>query len=111
MEAPQNDLCKYFYKQLKSYKIMASRDYELYNAIKNDDLSYVVSLRSEKPLDSLYGYDIPEIFKHVTYPIMVAAYFGSKKVFNFYSNNSDFDVVDDVLLFRLMFIFNIESLF
>lgn len=82
---------------------MKSHDYEIYNAIKNDDLAYIASVRYEKPLDSLYDDDLPEIFNYVEYPIMFAAYFGAKKVFNFYTHTMDPNRLYNVCFFYLAF--------
>jgi hypothetical protein len=75
---------------------MAHRDLELLEAIRRDDLSAVLSTRHEKPLDSLNLDDTPEMLCHWPYSIMVAAYFGSTKCFNYFFRTANLDCTDRV---------------
>lgn len=74
---------------------MNLRDHELLEAIRRDDLAYVLTCRYEKPFDQLLPDDVPFILMHLSTPLMASALFGSVKCFNFFVKNSNVDYVDD----------------
>ena len=78
---------------------MSLRDCELIEAIRRDDLAYVMSTRYEKPLEALILDDMPTIVLSIPSPIMVAAFFGSTKCFNFFINEDKLDYLDGEVYF------------
>ena len=73
---------------------MSLRDFELLEAIRRDDLAYVLSTRYEKPLEGLLQDNVPNIFLEIPSPMMVAAYYCSKKCFNFFTQSSNINYLD-----------------
>jgi hypothetical protein len=73
---------------------MSLRDLELLEAIRRDDLAYVLTTRYEKPLEALLGDDTPIMLSSLPSPMMVAAFFGSSKSFNFFFRTSRIDYRD-----------------
>lgn len=66
------------------------RDYEVFFAIKQDNLSYLMNVRSEKPLTNLPLEDTPEILMNNVTPTQVAAFYGSVKCFFYLKNQSPY---------------------
>jgi len=94
---------------------MYDRDVELLEAIRRDDLAYVLTTRYEKPFSHLFVDDTPSILMDLPSPLMVAAYFGALKCFNFFNSkkkNSDYtDTVCFCTYFGVCFYFLIDMLF
>lgn len=78
---------------------MSLRDFELLEAIRRDDLAYVLTTRYEKPLEGLLSDDAPSIFLQFPSPMMVAAYFGSIKCFEFFTHTGKVDYLDAFVSF------------
>jgi hypothetical protein len=78
---------------------MSLRDIELLETIRRDDLAFLLTTRYEKPLDSLLWDDCPPMLQKTPSPMMVAAYYGSQKCFNFLMNTARHDYLDEVCLF------------
>ena len=57
------------------------RDCETFDAIRQDNLAYIMMVRNEKPLTDLPFDDTPEILLHQPTPIQVAAFYSAEKVF------------------------------
>lgn len=89
---------------------MSLRDFELLEAIRRDDLAYVLTTRYEKPLEGLLSDDTPNLFLQFPSPMMVAAYFGSIKCFEFFTHTGKVDYLDAFVLF-FFFIYKIPFYF
>lgn len=57
------------------------RDVEVFESIKEDNLSYLLTTRHEKRLRNIDLCDTPEMLLGECYPIQVASYFGATKCF------------------------------
>ena len=75
---------------------MRFKDSELLEAIQNDDLAFVTSARFEKPLEGLLPEDSPQLLLNIPTPLMVAAYYGSIKCFNYFKKVIDVNARDQV---------------
>jgi hypothetical protein len=73
---------------------MSLRDLELLEAIRRDDLAYVLTTRYEKPLEGLLSDDTPSMLTYVPSPMMVAAFLGSTKSFDFFLRTGRIDYRD-----------------
>jgi hypothetical protein len=62
---------------------MRHRESEIYEALRRDDLGLLVASRFEGALSYLPSSDIPELLRGPVTPLMVAAYYGSFRCFNF----------------------------
>lgn len=57
------------------------RDYEVFFAIKNDNLAYIMTARAEKPLMNLPQEDTPLILLNNVTPVQCAAFYSSTKCY------------------------------
>ena len=72
---------------------MALRNNEIYEAIRRDDVAYLMGTRCESILELLIDSDIPDMLKCDVTPLMVAAYYGSFKCFSFLLKKGNTDYV------------------
>lgn len=70
---------------------MILRDSETYEAIRRDDLGYLMCTRYESVLEFVVTLDTPELLRCDASPLMVAAYFGSVKCFSFLYKKGNVD--------------------
>lgn len=73
---------------------MSFRDLEVFEAIRRDDLAYVLSCRSEKPLAGLFAEDAHPILLNDPSPLMVSAFFGATKCFKYFLSRVSIDYKD-----------------
>lgn len=72
------------------------RDTQIYNAIARDDVAYLTLCRYESNLRSLCEEEVHPMLQNTPSPLMVAAFFGSVKCFNYLFPRSDVMYSDDV---------------
>ena len=92
---------------------MSFRDIEIFEAIKRDDLSYLLATRYEKILDNLLPDDTHPFLLNNPTSLMVSAFFGSLKCFNFLFKKSNIDYRDEdktCLIFYLNIVFILQQL-
>lgn len=70
------------------------RDVEVMEAIKRDDLAYVLTTRSEKVLEHLCLDETEQMLTFGPSPLMTAAFYGATKCFDFFLKNGNIDYVD-----------------
>ena len=82
---------------------MTLRNNEIFEAIRRDDLPYLMCTRYESVLEFLIGSDLPEMLRYNVTPLMVAAYFGSFHCFSFLvrKGNADYIVPETKVSFLL----------
>jgi hypothetical protein len=73
---------------------MSLRDLELLEALRRDDLAYVLTTRYEKPLEALLADDTPFMLTYLPSPMMAAAFFGATKCFQFFLRTGRTDYRD-----------------
>ena len=83
-------------------KRFVARDLEIMQAIMRDDVAYLMMMRHGSVLEILFSDDTPPILALRPYPIMVAAYYGATKCFNFLLNTNQVRQADQ---FGVSFIF------
>jgi hypothetical protein len=76
---------------------MFHRELELIEAIRRDDLAYVVTTRHQKPFTHLMFDDTPAMLLHAPSPAMAAAYYGSTKCFHFFYDSDGSKYLDQAV--------------
>jgi hypothetical protein len=77
---------------------MTHRNTEVLEAIRRDDLAFLMSTRYEAILDCLLASDTPEMLREPCTALMVAAYFGAVRCFYFLVKRSNVEVRTAVCL-------------
>jgi hypothetical protein len=86
---------------------MRVRECEIYESLRRDDLSSIMSSRYEGLLSSLPKSDLPDMFRGQVTTLMVAAYFGSYRCFRFLIKH----VKSDLTTKHVYFFINWEFIF
>jgi hypothetical protein len=107
----QKKLITYFFdhflrsrKNLDPKEVMSCRDVEVLETIRRDDLAYLLTIRHEKPLEYLIPDDVPAMLQRRPSPMMIAAFFGSQKCFNFFLGRARRDYLDQVHFALIMWL-------
>lgn len=72
----------------------SARDLEIVQAIRRDDISFLMMTRCETGLECLFSDDAPIMFAHIPFPIMIAAYYGATKCFNYLFSTTQIKRID-----------------
>lgn len=76
-------------------RIFSPRDVEIVESIRRDDLAYILGTRYEKPLKNLLEHDTHPMLLKSPSPMMVAAFYGATKCFEFFLKTGRLDYEDD----------------
>ncbi|EAY11169.1 hypothetical protein TVAG_498630 [Trichomonas vaginalis G3] len=77
---------------------MSFRDLEVFEAIRRDDLAYILACRPEKPLAGLLPEDAHPMLLNDPSPLMVSAFFGATKCFKYFLPRISIDYKDACVL-------------
>jgi hypothetical protein len=83
---------------------MFHRELDMIEAIRRDDLAYVLTIRPQARFTHLMFDDTPLLLMNAPSPAMVAAYFGSTKCFNFLYDSESSKYLDQVSFFKMKFL-------
>lgn len=89
---------------------MIQRNSEIFEAIRRDDLAYLMCTRYESVLEELPRSDVPEMIRYDSTPLMIAAYFGSVKCFSFLFKKGNIDYITPHTRVSLFFTLSCHSL-
>ena len=101
-------MCHFSDKRRKMEEKLSFRDLEVLEAIRRDDLAFVISCRSEKNLCTVPAEDVNPILLDKPSPLMVSAFYGATKCFKYFiAKGISKDYRDENISFFIFFmIFN-----
>ena len=88
------------------FHMVSYRDIEIYEAIRRDDLALLMSCRPERLLSNLPPDDTNPILLQEPDSLMVAAFYGATKCFNFLRSRVSLDYTDKYVPFENIFSFH-----
>jgi len=78
------------------------RDIEIHEAIRRDDLSYLMNTRHEKILEYMLVDDVHPMLTDKPSTLMIAAFYGSTRCFKYLFNDEQYDYKDERVLLRFL---------